>query len=108
MQILLRNGGKSAEYECEFKNMDVIYYPNRKVKYELGDDDLTSNLRCMVNLEYQAKYGDVNCDLLNYYIYFEDNKAYLCVENKTDSTFVNFNLSLTNLEMDRIRSITWH
>lgn len=108
MQMLLKNGGKSAAYECKFQNTEVVYYPDGKVKYELGDDDLTSNLRCIVNLEYQTKYGDVNCDLLDYYIHFENSKAYLSVENKEDSTSVCFNLSLTKSEMNIIRSITWH
>ena len=106
MQILLKNGGKSAAYECNFKYTKVIYYPNGIVKYKLGEDDLISNLRCICNLEYIDKYGDVNCDLLNYYIHFDDNKAYLEVKNETDSTLVSFNLTLTKSEKDRIKLIT--
>lgn len=107
MQVLLRNGGKSAAYECKFQNTKAIHYPSGIVKYKLDEDDLISNLRCICNLEYIDIYGDVNCDLLNYYIYFDDNKAYLEVRNKTDSTLVSFNLYLTKSEKQIIKSLTW-
>lgn len=107
MQILLKNGGKTAAYECDFKYTETIYYPDGRVKYKLGEDDLTSHLRCIVNLEYQAKYGDVNLDLLDYYLYFQNDKTHLDVENRVDLTSVHFYVSLSKSEMDKIEAMTW-
>lgn len=107
MQIILTNGGKTAEYECQFRNTEIIHYPDGIVKYKLGNDDMTSNFYCVVNLKYQEKYGDVDCGLLDYYIYFSANKAHLEVENRADSASVSFNLCLTKSEMDKIKAITW-
>lgn len=106
MQIILNNGGKTAEYECQFINTKIVYYPDSKIKYKLGDDDMISNFRCTAILEYQSKYGDVNCGLLDYYVFFYDNRVYLDVQNRTNSTFVRLNLSLTKSELNKIKSIT--
>lgn len=106
MQIILRNGGKTSEFECKFKETEIIYYPNGKVEYKLSKDDVNSHFRCCADLEYQEKYGDVDCRLLDYYIYFSANKAHLEVENRADSTSVSFNLCLTKSEMDKIKAIT--
>lgn len=107
MQIILRNGGKTSEFECKFKETEIIYYPNGKVEYKLSKDDVNSHFRCCADLEYQEKYGDVDCGLLDYYIYFSANKAHLEVENRADSTSVSFNLCLTKSEMDKIKAIAW-
>ena len=108
MQIKLEHGGKTAEYECQFKDTEVIYYPDGTVRYKLGEVDITTNFRCIGNLAYQEKYGDVNNNLLDYYIYFIDNKAYLDIQNQKDLSFVNFHLCLTKSEMDKIKSMTLH
>jgi len=105
MQIMLKNGGKSAACECEFLGREVSYFPDGKIKYKLVDDDMTSHFRCIANLEYQAKFGDVNCELLDYYIFFSDDKAYLAVQNRTDSTFIQLDLCLTKTELEKIKSI---
>lgn len=107
MQILLKNGGKTAAYECFFRNTEIYYLPDGRVKYKLGDDDMTSNFRCVGNLEYQAQYGEVKCDLLEYWIYFYDNVTYLDVRNKADDTFITFRLKLTTNELDKLKAITW-
>lgn len=52
MQIILTNGGKTAEYECQFRNTEIIHYPDGIVKYKLGDDDMASNFYCVGNLKY--------------------------------------------------------
>ena len=106
MQIILNNGGKTAEYECQFINTKIVCYPDGSIKYELGEDDMNSHFRCTAILEYQSKYGDVNCGLLDYYVFFSDNRAYLDVQNRTNSTFVRLNLSLTKSELNEIKSIT--
>lgn len=105
MQIL-KNGGKSAAYECEFRNTDVFYYPNGKIKYKLGDDDMISHFRCIGSLEYESKFGEVNPELIDYYVFFADGKQYLDVQNSADSTFVRLDLSLTKSELEKIKAIT--
>ena len=104
MQIL-KNGGKSAAYECKFLGKEVIYYPDGKIKYKLVNDDMITHLRCIGNLEYQSEYGEVNCGLLDYYVLFSGDKTYLEVQNKTDSTFVQLDLCLTKTELKKIKSI---
>lgn len=106
MQIILNNGGKTAEYECQFIDTKIVYYLDGSIKYELGEYDMISNFRCTAILEYQSKYGDVNCELLDYYVFFYDNRAYLDVQNRINSTFVRLNLSLTKSELNKIKSIT--
>lgn len=107
MQILLRNGGMTAPYDCYFRNMETIYYPDGRVKYKLGDDDMSTHFRCVASQAYTEKYGEVNWDLLEYCIYFYDDVAYLDVKNKADDTFITFRLKLTISELVRLKAITW-
>lgn len=106
MQIVLRNGGKTSEFECKFKETEIIYYPNGKVEYKLSKDDVNSHFRCCADLEYQEKYKNVNAGTLEYYLYFENNNPYLEVRNKNDNTFIRRGLIISFSERKRIEEIT--
>lgn len=106
MQIISRNGGKTSEFECKFKETEIIYYPNGKVEYKLSEDDVNSHFRCCADLEYQEKYKNVDAVTLEYYLYFENNKPYLEVRNKNDNTFIRRGLIISFSESKRIEQIT--
>lgn len=106
MQIILKNGGKTSEFECEFKETEIIYYPNGKVEYELSKEDVNSMFRCCADLEYQSEYGDIDARLLNYVFYFGNDKPYLEVRNKNDNSSIRCNLVLTETEHERIGKLT--
>ncbi len=106
MQIILRNGGKTSEFECKFKETEIIYYPNGKVEYKLSKDDVNSHFRCCADLEYQEKYKNVDAKLLEYYLHFENSKPHLIVRNKNDDTSIQRGLIITLSEMEIIEKIT--
>lgn len=106
MQIILRNGGKTSEFECKFKETEIIYYPNGKVEYKLSKDDVNSHFRCCADLEYQEKYKNVDAELLDYFLHFQNNKPFLVVRNKKDGTFIQRGLIISPSEIETIKKIT--
>lgn len=105
MQILLKNGGKTSEFECRFKETKPIHYPNGKAEYRLSEDDVNSNFCCCADLEYQWKYRNVDAKLLEYCIRFADSKPFLVVRNKKDNTSIQRELIITPSEMSIIEKI---
>lgn len=106
MQILLRNSGMTAEYDCYFRETQIIYYPNGKVEYALGDDDMSMNFRCAANLEYIDKFGEPKWKDISYHVYFINDVAYMDIRNKADKSFARVRLKLTDLELDILKSAT--
>ena len=106
MQIRLNNGGKTSEFECAFKETEIIHFPDGRIEYKLSEDEVNSHFRCCANLEYQAKFPGIDAQLLEYYLIFEDNTPYLFIRNKDNNTFVKNELILTSSEMDIIKKIT--
>ncbi len=106
MQIVLQNGGKTSEFEYEFKEREIIHYSNGKVEYKLSKDDVNSSFRCCADLEYQWKYKNVDSELLEYYVHFVDGKPFLVVRNKNDDTSIQRGLIITPSEMEIIKKIT--
>lgn len=106
MQIKLKNGGKTSEFECAFKETEIIHFPDGRIEYKLSEDEVNSHFRCCANLEYQAKFPGIDVQLLEYYLIFEDNTPYLFIRNKDNNTFVKNELILTSSEMDIIKKIT--
>ncbi len=106
MQIRLNNGGKTSEFECAFKETEIIHFPDGRIEYKLSEDEVNSHFRCCANLEYQAEFPGIDAQLLEYYLIFEDNTPYLFIRNKNDNTFVKNGLILTSSEMEIIKKIT--
>lgn len=106
MQIRLNNGGKTSEFECAFKETEIIHFPDGRIEYKLSEDEVNSHFRCCANLEYQAKFPGIDARLLEHYLVFEDDAPVLFIRNKDDNTFVKNELTLTSSEMQIIKKIT--
>lgn len=106
MRLIKKNGGSSAPYEHNFKNT-TIFYENEKVEYKLCEDDMSSSFITCANLEYQAKFGDVNAQLLEYYLFFNSaDEPILRVVNGGNLYSVMANVELSESERAQIKSIT--
>lgn len=99
MQILLKNGGKTPEFECDFKETAVVYYPDDRIEYSISENDVNSVFRCSANLAYEAEHGRVDVSLLEYVLHFEHSQPYLTVRNKVSGQYIQRRMLLTMFEM---------
>lgn len=109
MQILLKNGGKTPEFECEFNNTAIIYYASGKVEYIVHNWDVSSAFAVRACLEYHSKYKDDYKYLMEYHLYFENCKTYVRVVNvaKQRSNSVLLRVNLSQRELDILAAKTF-
>lgn len=105
MQILLKNGGSTPEYECKFKYTTIISIPDGKTFLKLSDDDLSDALRVNLVLEYEAELEDRQHKELEFYLDVSDDLR-LYAYNPANSKKVGRKVYLTQGELLAIKIMT--
>lgn len=107
MQIYFKNGGKTPDFKCNFRETAVVYYPDNKIEYTISENDMDSVFRCCANSSYEAKHGSVNARWLEYVIHFKHGQPYLTVRNKVSGQYIQLRVLLTPSEMEILEHKTF-